>query len=448
MPTPENQTAIVPDVCASGHMTVDSGLTSAEGAAASLAAAGREDYDNSFVASMEQIYSPLQITKYPNQASSLMPSVKSVFVPAEEIGNFAHRTQMGGVVPTAEDLDPYFFSAFDDGQSPLLEKSDFVTAASQSDDDPDDPDLTVSKNTGISEIRTVGMRGPLLMSAWGFDIGDKPVPQKEVRWLPNPDYDTSQSSSPSNPLIVPNPDFVPGDTFRFNKDMGADRSLWRSGPVHLLWDRDRQVWSGGLPMLMGVATSDISAPSDPNRPTSFTMQILREAGDEALFPEENQRCSNNNDCPEGFVCSDVSGYCIQDTDNPVLFTPLNVDSSSFEEVTLRNFDPSLSQKMVTKNRERTFLDPENFPDETVPPGAHDWLNNPSLVWVLAIKMNYVWIPFYVGCPNECEIAEHCVSLYKGDPAFEGIVGVDNPANWECSDGDCVFSGDTGDTVGA
>ena len=48
--------------------------------------------------------------------------------------------------------------------------------------------------------------------------------------------------------------------------------------------------------------------------------------------------------------------------------------------------------------------------------------------------------FYIGCPPECLTAEHCVSLYKDDPNFEDLPGVDSPANWECNDGECVFSG--------
>jgi hypothetical protein len=517
MPPPENQTANVPEVFEEGFMTLDAAMDSAEGAAVNLSRAGQEDYDNSFVASIEQIYSPLKLLKDPRKADADLPSVKSVSIPVQEQGYFAYKTVQrssttpttpttanstvpngGGVVPTAEDLDPYFFDAYGKKASPIAERGDFVTTANKSDDDPEDPDLTVTKNTNISEIRTVGLRGPLLMSGWGYDIGDKPVPNKGERWLSNPDYDGGSPSSPSNPLMIQNADFSDGDSFKFHDNLGADRSKWKSGPVNLLWDRDRQLWTGGLPMLMGVATSDIDAPPDPTTPTEFTIEVLREAGDEPLFQEESKKCDSNTPCPEGFKCSDVSGYCIQDAEQPVLFmptqnfvSPLPADpdkpcsatnacpdgydctnekcvpkaESTAESLTLRNFDPSMSQKLVTRNRERTSLDPD-WPDQNcgdvsdcekadlpgesmcgedgkcleIPPGAHDWLENPSLVWVLAIKMNYVWIPFYIGCPPECLTADHCVSLYKDDPNFEELDGVDSPANWECNDGECVFSG--------
>jgi len=511
MPVPDNQTANIPEVCEEGNMTLDAAMDSAEGSAVNMARSGQEDYDNSFAASMEQIYSPLQLLKDPRKAATALPSVKSVYIPLQEQGYFAYKTLQrssviavnstvlsgGGVVPTAEDLDPYFFEAYGKTTSPIMERGDFVTTANKSDDDPEDPDLTVTKNTNISEIRTVGVRGPLLMSGWGYDIGDKPVPNKSERWLSNPDYDSDSTASPSNPLIIENTDFAAGDTFKFHDNLGADRSNWKSGPVHLLWDRDRQLWTGGLPMLMGVATSNIDAPPDPTAPTEFTIEVLREAGDEPLFPEESKKCDDSTPCPEGFTCSEISGYCIQDVEQPVLFmptqnfvSPLPVDpdkpcsdtnacpdgyeckddkcgskTKTAESLTLRNFDPSMSQKLVTRNRERTTLDPDwptnvncadvqdcqnqNLPGDSecqdgkcveIPPGAHDWLENPSLVWVLAIKMNYVWIPFYIGCPPECLTADHCVSLYKDDPNFEELPCVDSPANWECNDGECVFSG--------
>ena len=78
--------------------------------------------------------------------------------------------------------------------------------------------------------------------------------------------------------------------------------------------------------------------------------------------------------------------------------------------------------MITKDRE----------------GDHDWEENPSLVWVLAIKMNYTWIPFYVGCPDECKEPSHCVALYKDDPVYAGQPGAAEAKNWECENGECVF----------
>jgi len=126
---------------------------------------------------------------------------------------------------------------------------------------------------------------------------------------------------------------------------------------------------------MGVATSDIIPPADPRTPTTFTMEVLRK-GDSGFEPLPGQP----------------------------------------EEVELENYDPSVDQKLILADRD--------------PDGEHDWETNPSLVWILAVKMNYKWIPFYVGCPPECVTPEHCANLYDGEPD-----------DWECEEGECVPAGD-------
>ena len=446
-----------------GGTITESSMNSAEGSAAQMAQGGDAVYARTFGCDLTQIFSPIQIKKDPTQASNNLPSMKSSATNTSESGSFTHRSTtgqgLGGAVPYGEDLDPYFSLVGSNGDN-LIKDQDAGTVVNEDDDNPDDPELDMHKAQNITEVRTVGIKGPALMSGWGFDMADKPVPSKSSGpWMNNPDFNDSEAISPDNPYSIPDPNYSKGDTFLFSEKLSGDRSKWKSGPIHLLWDEERQVWSGGLPMLMGVATSDVVAPEDPTSPTEFTIEILRHRSREILFDEETNACSSAEDCPEGFTCNNTTGYCEQETVTP--FMPL---PGTPEEVTLKNFDPSMSQKLVTRNRERTALDPD-WPDVNcadvsdcnnanlsgpskcednkcveIPPGAHNWLDNPSLVWVLAIKMNYVWIPFYIGCPPECLTSEHCVSLYKDDPNFEELPGVDSPANWECSDGECVFSG--------
>lgn len=320
-----------------------------------------------------QIFSPIEINKSPDDITDKFPSFQKVTInKSESGGGFASRTRTatdGGVVPYAEDLDPYFFTGGNEDPAdtkPIVEgKIDFSTVHNKGDGE----DLAIRKNNTIDQVNTVGLKGPMLMSGWGYDIADKPVPRKEE---------------------------TGDDSFRFPADFAGQRSDWKTGPVHLLWDEERQVWAGGLPMLMGVATSDIEAPEDPTTPTTFTMQILRK-GDDGAEPPFITRSASSNGTGTG--------------------------SKIMEEVKLQNFDPSLSQKMVTKDRS----------------SEHDWEENPSLVWVLAIKMNYTWIPFYVGCPPECAESLHCVNLYKDDEAYKDREGVEDAVNWECEDGECVFN---------
>ena len=378
---------------------VDAATTTANDAATRASVLKKEDDTEqaTFGCDYGQVFSPILIKKAFKDATDDYPSLKEVTInTSENLGSFASRTKSaggigdrGGVVPYSEDLDPYFYTGANKESSddtPIIAgKTDANTVHSLAGGVLND--LSIRKNTvkEIDEVRTVGLRGPILLSSWGYDIGGKPVPSRETKG---------------------------DDTFQFHEDFGGERSEWKTGPVHLLWDEARQVWAGGLPMLMGVATSDIEAPEAPTQPKEFTMEVLRKRDGSS----ETQTNGNGNGAtPATTGTSDES--------------PFQTLPGKPEEVILSNFDPSLSQKMVTKDRT----------------GEHDWEKNPSLVWVLAIKMNYTWIPFYVGCPPECTEASHCANLYKDDPAYKDREGAGDAVNWECEDGECMFVSPGGST---
>jgi hypothetical protein len=380
-----------------------------------------------------QILSPIEINKSPDDITDKFPSFQKIQInKSESGGGFASRTQDGtdgGLIPYSEDLDPYFYTGGNkdlNDRSPIIEgKTDINTVHNTSkakESAGEAGDLNVRKNDTIDQVRTVGLKGPVLLSSWGYDMGGKPVPAKAKQG---------------------------DDSFRFKPFFAARRSLWKTGPVHLLWDEERQVWTGGLPMLMGVATTDIEAPEDPTQPTQFTIQVLRHRGEPSA--NGNGASGGVNTCEIGYRCN--NGFCEPDAEFleslrqlgipipegtlPELDPPVSCSSNqretssenpfttlpgeNAEELELNNFDPSLSQKVITKNRE----------------GDHDWEENPSLVWVLAIKMNYTWIPFYVGCPPECVESSDCVNLYREE--MDGIPGADSARNWECDNGECVFT---------
>ena len=399
MPPPNNQSAQTPRP--RNGLIVETVVNTAQGAATQASSMKSDQFDTTFGCDLAQILSPLQIKKKAKDVKTDLPSMREIGINESEFGNFANRTfepGEGGVVPYAEDLDPYFFNAWNPDSDHVVDDGDMNSVINKSDDDPDDPDLSVNKNTNINEVRTVGLRGPILVSGWGYDIGGKPVPAKKKEG---------------------------DDSFKFSNKLGFDRAEWKTGPVDLLWDDERQVWAGGLPMLMGVATSDIEAPDDPTKPTTFTMEILRKRGETSTTETNGNGNGSSDDSSNGNGNGNGNGTGASDE------SPFQTLPGKPEEVTLSNFDPSLSQKIITKNRE----------------GDHDWEENPSLVWVLAIKMNYTWIPFYVGCPDECKAPEDCVALYKDDPEYAGQGG-DEAKNWECEDGDCVFNPSGGDSGGS
>jgi len=67
----------------------------------------------------------------------------------------------------------------------------------------------------VTNIRGVGLRSPMVVTGWGFDLNGNPVPA-----------DT-------------------GDNTKFASGAFSDMSNWKSGPVDLRWDDERKVWAAG-----------------------------------------------------------------------------------------------------------------------------------------------------------------------------------------------------------
>ena len=80
----------------------------------------------------------------------------------------------------------------------------------------------------LNSIKAVGFKAPLILTGWGYDINDNPVP-----------------ADSGNPTA-----FASG-AFR-------NPALWKSGPLDARWDEARQVWSAG------VATGTTSGGGDCN----------------------------------------------------------------------------------------------------------------------------------------------------------------------------------------
>ena len=71
------------------------------------------------------------------------------------------------------------------------------------------------KTVEISGIRAVGFKAPMVLTGWGYDTEDNPVP-----------VDTG------NPTL-------------FHPESSWNMHHWKSGPVDLRWDNERGVWTGG-----------------------------------------------------------------------------------------------------------------------------------------------------------------------------------------------------------
>jgi hypothetical protein len=94
------------------------------------------------------------------------------------------------------------------------------------------------------DYRPVALKGPMVLTGWGFDTENKPVP--------------SVKDDPNNSGVVPSgssdSDFMEGYLHRSDQ--------WKTGPIDLRWDRERKVWAnrdnGGYVVLTGDLISGLT----------------------------------------------------------------------------------------------------------------------------------------------------------------------------------------------
>ena len=156
-----------------------------------------------------------------------------------------------GIFPSSNDLDPYFSTLLNADSSDSIKKTDFVAVVGFTEEQPAD-DLQIrkaNKTKTLDEVKSIGLRGPLMLSGFGIDIAGNPVPH-------NPDEISEIHEEAS------------------------DRTNWCTGPVNLMWDKERKVWNGGLEIISGILTTDILSPDDPLNPTTFTISVLRKTKDD------------------------------------------------------------------------------------------------------------------------------------------------------------------------
>lgn len=114
--------------------------------------------------------------------------------------------------------------------------------------------------------RFMALRGPLVLSGWGFDTAGYPVPNASGEPLGfdnngfplrmKSKYDNSQNSFNRGPIIGKNQSYnngewsdpIPEDTFY--EGWGTRPDKFMTGPVDLRWDHDRKVWTTPKPYPM------------------------------------------------------------------------------------------------------------------------------------------------------------------------------------------------------
>lgn len=215
-------------------MVTEAAFSSAPDATTAIA----RNFSQSAGCSIEQILSPINIVKG-NGGST--PGFQPPFTGGSETGAFS-----GAVGPTVNELNPYFSRIFGDNGTNFITYNDYNVVVNDVAGN-GTMDLNLKKNpyrSSITSVRTQAFRGPMILSGWGFDIADLPVPS------------------------------VAGNKRQFDANLVNQRGYWKTGPVHLMWDDQRQVWCGGPQILCGVLKGPITSGS-PKSPSLFPVKILR-----------------------------------------------------------------------------------------------------------------------------------------------------------------------------
>ena len=72
--------------------------------------------------------------------------------------------------------------------------------------------------TSLTNVRSMALRGPLIISGWGYDTNDKPVPAK------------GESGA---------------DSLKFEDSWMSRAETWKTGPLDTRWNEERGVWEAG-----------------------------------------------------------------------------------------------------------------------------------------------------------------------------------------------------------
>ena len=227
--------------------------------------------------------------------------------------------------PTSFDLDPYFY----------FSKNDYGLVAK--DGKSNSKNINVKKDAVKDHVRTMGLKGPMYYSGWGYDTRGLPVPnaanqivQTGVGVNNQPLYGTDVNGS-----------------YKFHEKTPIERKLWKTGPVDLRWHDKRKTWVGGHEMLEGYLISALAAP-EKQGVTTAKMAVLRIASPTGLTGQ-NLLASPAVDLKD--ATGKVTGV------RPAIYTN--------EFISVSNRDPSLSAS--------------------------------SGAYCMVVDINYEWRPIYIGC---------------------------------------------------
>ena len=123
-------------------------------------------------------------------------------------------------------------------------------------------DLNIRKG-GYAKIeyRGIGLRGPVIINGWGYDVDRNPVPS----WS-GVDVNLGWMGEGKAKFET-----FPPDHMRRSQD-------WKAGPLEMYWDEERGVWATRWQMVECRLMENLSAPSGLQHPTSGIAHIVNSSG--------------------------------------------------------------------------------------------------------------------------------------------------------------------------
>ena len=100
----------------------------------------------------------------------------------------------------------------------------------------------------LTDNRPISLRGPLVVTGWGYDTNGNPVPASADAIGAMTGGGADVRSKKGNPGGRVGGHLTKSDT-------------WKSGPVDLRWDNIRKVWAGGLIVKEGFLVTSLDAPT-------------------------------------------------------------------------------------------------------------------------------------------------------------------------------------------
>lgn len=139
--------------------------------------------------------------------------------------------------PTAEDLNPFTF-----GHNIGVAVNGTGVSGHK--------EITIPESGYNGVYRGIGLKGPLVLSAWGLDINGVPVPNGLTQ---------VSGELPGSGVGVSGLINVSGDAY--HPDYLTDITLWKTGPIDFRWDDNRKVWVAGStvdPYIRDLRTRSVS----------------------------------------------------------------------------------------------------------------------------------------------------------------------------------------------